>query len=89
MNAKSRRQVFVTWSGKSLGHDVRQHRRSLAIFELHFTALDLITDVVVLDANVLGTAMVHRVVRHLDARLIVFGNDEVRSWLVGCRQNFA
>ena len=85
MNAKSRRQVLVTWSVKSLRHDVRQHRRSLAIFELHFTALDLITNVVVLDVNVLGTTMVHRILRLLDTRLVVFKDDKLWSFICAIR----
>ena len=79
----------MTMSQKSLGHDVRHHHGSLAILELHFTALDLITDVMVLDVNVLGTSMIHRILRHLDARLVVFTDDEVRSWFVRGRQNLA
>ena len=54
-----------------------------------FTALDLITDVMVLDVDVLGAAMFHRILRHLDARLVVFTDDEVRSFFVGSRQNFS
>ena len=84
----------VSWTedmtlGQSLGHDVCQHRSCFAVLELDFTSLDLITDVMVLDVDMLRSTMVHRILRHLDTRLIVFDNDEVRSWLVGCRQNFA
>ena len=89
MNAKSRRQVPVTWSGKSFGHDVRQHHRCLAILELYFTALDLITDVMILDVDVLGTSMIYGVLRHLDARLVVLEDDKLRSYFVGSRQNLA
>ena len=67
---------------KSLCHDVCQHHRSLAVLELNFTALDLITDVMVLDVDMLGAAMVNGVLRHLDARLIVFTDHELGSFLV-------
>ena len=36
----------------------------------------------VLDVNVLGAAVVDWVLRHLDTRLIVFTDDELRSLLV-------
>ena len=56
---------------------------------MYFTALDLITDVVALDFDVLGMAMIHRILRHLDARLVVFKYGKLRSFLVGSRQNLA
>ena len=86
-NAESRRQFLVTWSVKSLRHDVRQHHRSLAILNLDFTALDLITNVVVLDVDVLGASMVDRVLGHLDAGLVVFIDHERRFFFTGNRQD--
>ena len=81
-DAESRREVLVTWSVKRLRHDVRQHCRSLVVLELHFTTLDFITDVMILDVNVLGTTMVDRVPRHLDAGLVVFHDVELWCRLV-------
>ena len=60
-DAESRRQVLVTRSRKSLGHDVHHHQGSLAILELYLTTLDLITDVMVLDVEMLSAAMIDRI----------------------------
>lgn len=77
------------WTMKSLCHDVRQHQSRFAVFELDLTALDLITDVRVFDVDMLGTAMVEGIRCHLDARLIVFADDKLRSFLVGSFYNLA
>lgn len=53
----------------------------------HFTALDLITGVMILNINMFGAAVIDRVLRHLDARLVT--DHEIGSVLVGTRQNFA
>ena len=37
----------------------------------------------ILDINVLGAAMIDRVPRHLNTRLVVFTNHELRFFLVG------
>ena len=54
------------------------------LLELHFTALESIMDILVLDVDVLGSTMVDGFHRRLDTRLIVFGNDKFWSRLVGC-----
>ena len=72
---------------KSLGHDIRQHQSRFAVLELDLTTLDFITDVVILDVDVLGAAVVDRILRHLDARLIVFTDHELRSFLVSSRHD--
>ena len=82
--AKRCRQVLVPRSWESLGHDVRQHHRSLTVLQLDITTLDFITNMMVLDVYVLGPTMVHRVFRHLDARLIVFHDLELGSRHVCC-----
>ena len=51
--------------------------------------LDLITDVMVLDVDVFSSTMIHRVLRHLDSRLVVFANDEVWYWFICRSQNLA
>ena len=61
------RQVLVTRSRQSLGHDVCQHCRRLTLLQLDIATLHLITDVVVLDVDVLRTSMVDGVLCHLDA----------------------
>ena len=40
---------------------------SAIIIELHVTALDLITDVMVLDVDMLSAAAIDRILCHLDA----------------------
>ena len=85
--AECRRQILVTRSVKPLRHDVRQHHSRLAVLKLDFTTLDFIADVMVLDVDMLGAAMVYRILRHLDARLIVFTDKELRSFLVGSHHN--
>ena len=54
------------------------------LLELHFTALESIMDILVLDVDVLGSTMVDGFHRRLDTRLIVCGNDKFWSRLVGC-----
>ena len=56
--AECRRHLLVTRSMKSFRHDVYQHHRSLTVLELDLAALDLITDVMILDVNVLCAAVV-------------------------------
>ena len=75
-------QILVTWSWKSLGHDVGQHVRRFAVLQLDFATLDFITDMMVLNVNVLGTTMVDGIFRHLDARLVIFDDLELRLRLV-------
>ena len=57
------------------------------MLELHFTALDLITDVMVLDVNVFDSTMIYWILRHLDIGLVVFTDDEIWSRLVRGRQD--
>ncbi len=61
-DAKRLCHLLVTRSVKSLGHDFCYHHRSLTVLELDLAALDLMTDVMVLDVDVLGTAMVDRII---------------------------
>ena len=82
MDPKRSCQVLVTWSREWLRQDVREHDGSLAVLQLDFAALDFITDVMVLDVDVLGSTVVHRVLRHLDARLVVFENLQPRRLFV-------
>ena len=65
-------------TGESLRHQVGQHSVCGLILDLYQSALDFITDVVVLDVDVLGTTMVDWVLGHLDAGLVVFEDDQVR-----------
>ncbi len=44
------------------------------MLNLHFTTLEFITDVMVLDVDVFCTTMVDGILRHLDAGLVVFEN---------------
>ena len=46
-------------TGESLRHQVGQHSVCGLILDLYQSALDFITDVVVLDVDVLGTTMVN------------------------------
>ena len=79
-DTERRRQVPMARSVKSLRHDVRQHHCRLAVFKLNFAALHFITNVVVLDVDVFGAAVVDRILRHLDARLVVFMDHELGSY---------
>ena len=67
INAESRRQFPVAWSWQCLRQNVREHDGSLAILKHHFATLDLITDVMVLDVDVLRSTMIDGILRHLDA----------------------
>ena len=90
VNAESRREVDVAWSQKCFCHNVCQHHRRLAVLKLNLTTLDFIANVVVLDVDVLGPTMVHRILRHLDARLVILHDLELGSRLVLCGiQNLA
>ena len=41
--------------------------KEVSQYSLHFTALDLITDVMVLDVDMLSAAVIDRILCHLDA----------------------
>ena len=74
VNTDTCRQSFVTGPWKSLG--APKHPRRLAISDLYFTALDLITDVMVLDVDIRGPAIIHGILRHLNTLLIVIRDDK-------------
>lgn len=73
-DAKGRGQIFVARSRQSLSNDVGQHQHSLTVLQL-----DFIANVMVFDVNMLGTSMINRILRHLDARLVVFHDLEIGS----------
>ena len=58
-------------SRQSLSHDVGQHQRSLTVLQLDITTLDFIAYVMVLNVNMLDTSMAHRILSHLDVRLVI------------------
>ena len=72
MKTERRSHFLVARSGQSFRHYVCQHLRRLTVFKVHFATLDFVTNVMVLDVDVLCTAVVDRILSHLDARLIVF-----------------
>ena len=57
--------------------------KEVAQYSPHFTALDLITDVMVLDVEMLSAAVIDRSLCHLDAWLVILLNHELKSFLVG------
>ena len=57
--------------------------KEVSQYSLHFTALDLITDVMVLDVDMLSAAVIDRILCHLDAWLVTLLNHELKSFLVG------
>ena len=67
MKTERRSHVLVARSGQSLRHNVCQHVCRITVFKVHFATLDFVTDVMILDINVLCTAVVDRILRHLDA----------------------
>lgn len=72
---------------KPFRHDVRQDCRSLEVLDLHLITLDLITDVMILDVDMFGVAVIDRVLRYLDPQLIVLTNHKLGSFLVGSRHD--
>ena len=55
--------------------------KEVSQYSLHFTALDLITDVMVLDVDMLSAAVIDRILCHLDAWLVILLNHELKSFV--------